>query len=113
MPRSVTIFVPLLEEGTDVARPVEAEHLGGNRYRILGEVPTDELWAFQPGMTVICQKRNGVVQAVEDEGGDEAFWAEHDRYGDRSATRVPWWGCLLGLAIIGLAIAAIVRLIGG
>jgi hypothetical protein len=48
----VVIFMPLLDEGADVWRPVEAEPLGNGRYRVLGMAPEDEAWAFVSGSTV-------------------------------------------------------------
>jgi len=45
------IYVALLDEAVDVWRPVQAECLGGNIYRILGQ-PYDrsvESWQFEPG----------------------------------------------------------------
>jgi hypothetical protein len=53
----VVIFMPLLGEGTDVWRPVEAEQLPDGRYRLLGEVPEGETWAFAPGSTVNCSRK--------------------------------------------------------
>jgi hypothetical protein len=50
-----TIYVYLLEEGTDVWRPCRAEHLGGDRYRILDEAPDDEIWEFVTGDVVRCR----------------------------------------------------------
>lgn len=50
-----TVFMPLQDEGVDVWRPVDAEHLGEGRYRILGPVPEDETWAFEPGAVVQCE----------------------------------------------------------
>lgn len=44
--------MPLLNEGTDVWRPVEAEALSAGRYRILGPVSDSEEWAFVPGSIV-------------------------------------------------------------
>jgi hypothetical protein len=55
MNKPTTIYVELLEEGTDCWRPVESEHLGGDLYRITGEVPDDEVWAFGPGSIVKCR----------------------------------------------------------
>jgi hypothetical protein len=52
-----TIYVPLLDEGTDVWRPVEATRLAENVYIILGAVPDDETWAFPPGSRVRCEPR--------------------------------------------------------
>jgi hypothetical protein len=51
-----TIYVPLLNEGTDVWRPVEATHLSGDLYRVEGSVPDDEEWAFPPGAIVRCER---------------------------------------------------------
>jgi hypothetical protein len=52
-----TIYMPLLDEGTDVWRPVDGEPLAGSGYRILGSMPEDERWAFQPGTIVRCEWR--------------------------------------------------------
>lgn len=52
-----TIYIYLPEEGVDAWRPVEAEPLGGNNFRILGTVPDDEVWEFQPGQTVRCETK--------------------------------------------------------
>ncbi len=53
-----TVFVKLLDEGTDVWRPVPAEDLGDLRYR-LGEPshydPSTETWEFPPGALVDCE----------------------------------------------------------
>ena len=40
------VFVALLNEGTEVWRPADAEPLGGDLYRLLGTVPDDESWQF-------------------------------------------------------------------
>jgi hypothetical protein len=52
-----TIYVPLLDEGTDVWRPVEGMRLAENVYMVLGVVPDDETWAFPPGSRVRCEPR--------------------------------------------------------
>jgi hypothetical protein len=57
-----TIYVPLLDEGTDVLRPTQAVHLGNDSYRILATPnydPTDEHWAFAPGSVVRCVEETG------------------------------------------------------
>ena len=54
---SLMILVALLDEGTDCWRPVEAEHVGGDRYKIVEAVPKDERWQFQTDDIVRCQKR--------------------------------------------------------
>jgi hypothetical protein len=53
----VTIFVELLEEGTECWRPVSAERLSEDTYRIVDAVPEDEVWQFQPGEIVRCKPR--------------------------------------------------------
>ena len=52
-----TVYVELLHEGVDVWRPVQAEHLGGNLYRLAGDKPADEVWAFAVGDVVKCEDR--------------------------------------------------------
>ena len=51
-----TIYVPLLEEGTDVWRPVVAEKLIDETFRILGEMPEDERWEYRPGQRVFVKQ---------------------------------------------------------
>lgn len=53
----VTIYMPLLDEGTDVWRPVEATQVTASTYRIEGPVPPEEIWAFPPGSIVRCAAR--------------------------------------------------------
>jgi hypothetical protein len=52
MAETVTIYVPLLDEGTSVWRPASAERLGDNTFRITGPMPDNETWAFGPGSRV-------------------------------------------------------------
>ncbi|GAA4752525.1 hypothetical protein GCM10023264_19320 [Sphingomonas daechungensis] len=52
-----TIYMPLLNEGVDVWRPVEATALTADTYRVEGDVPDDEEWAFDPGSIVRCESR--------------------------------------------------------
>jgi hypothetical protein len=58
-----TIYVPLLNEGLDVWRPVEARHLGRGAYLIVDEDydPEVEAWQFEPGTIVRCrtERREG------------------------------------------------------
>jgi hypothetical protein len=51
------VYMALLDEGVDVWRPVQAEHLGGNVYRILSQSydRTIESWQFEPGDVVLCE----------------------------------------------------------
>jgi hypothetical protein len=48
----LTIYVALLDEGTDCWRPVAAEHISADLFRIADEPPEDEQWEFQPGQIV-------------------------------------------------------------
>lgn len=57
VPRVVTVYVKLLDEDVDVWRPVLAEHLDGDRYRLVGETPEDEVWPFATGDIVNCKLR--------------------------------------------------------
>jgi hypothetical protein len=53
------IYVKLLEEGTDVWRPVLAKHKVGDVFTIEPqEVPVDEEWEFSPGDSVVVEDRN-------------------------------------------------------
>ena len=54
-----TIYVYLLNEGTDVWRPVEAEALGSDRYRITSRNldPEEEQWQFSTDDIVRCEVR--------------------------------------------------------
>lgn len=50
---TATIYVFLLDEGTDVWRPVHAEHISGDTYQIVDIEPgDDENWEFKSGETV-------------------------------------------------------------
>ncbi len=53
------IYVRLLDEGTDVWRPVVARRVEGNCYQILLSqvIPNDEQWEFGPGTIVLCRLR--------------------------------------------------------
>jgi hypothetical protein len=53
---NVTIYVYLLNEGTDCWRPVSAENVSGDIYRITGAPPDDtETWEFKTGELVRCK----------------------------------------------------------
>ena len=47
-----TIYMPLLNEGTAVWRPIVAADLGNDRYRVTGEPSDDERWAYATGKVV-------------------------------------------------------------
>ena len=53
-----TIFVALMDEGTNVWRSVAAERVSDGRYLIVGVCDTaDETWQFSPGSIVRCEQR--------------------------------------------------------
>jgi hypothetical protein len=54
---ALVIYVPLLNEGTDCWRPVEAEQVRGDTYRIVGPKPEDETWPVAAGDVVRCERR--------------------------------------------------------
>jgi hypothetical protein len=53
--KTSTIHIYLLNEGVDTWYPVHAEHLGGDRYRILEEAPEDPVWQFGKDDVVRCR----------------------------------------------------------
>ena len=56
---TVTVFVRLLDEGTDVWRPVEARRVSSATFRLAdGAVPTDEVWSYAPGEIVVAEARD-------------------------------------------------------
>ena len=57
MTESPTIYMPLLNEGTDVWAPVVAEHVSGSLYRVLGPAPDDQEWEFPAGSIVRVVQR--------------------------------------------------------
>lgn len=55
-----TIYIRLLDEGTEVFRPTTAEALGQRLFKVLPTPhynPEDEKWEFVPGSVVECEKR--------------------------------------------------------
>ncbi|PYJ49254.1 MAG: hypothetical protein DME85_00405 [Verrucomicrobia bacterium] len=56
---SATIYIALLDEGTDVWRPVSAERVRDEIYRVTGTPPDDtETWQFTTGDTVRCREQS-------------------------------------------------------
>ena len=51
----VTMHMPLLNESTDVWRPVEVTPVYGGVYRVEGPRPAGEEWKFAPGTVVNCK----------------------------------------------------------
>ena len=75
---AVTVFVRLLDEGTDVWRPARADRLPGDSYRLHfpdNYNPEDEKWEFAPGSTVVCE--------LKAEGGQEVLVATRQGQGDQ------------------------------
>jgi hypothetical protein len=57
----VTIHIYLPEEAVDCWYPVQAEHLGDDRYRILEEPENDPVLEFHRGEIVRVDFRNSVL----------------------------------------------------
>jgi hypothetical protein len=53
-----TIYIELLDEGTECWRPVSAERLSEATYCIVDSVPEGESWLFKPGDVVRCKTRS-------------------------------------------------------
>ena len=52
-----TVYVYLRNEGTDAWRPVQAEQLGSETYRLLGQSLDDEEWEFPSGSIVTVREK--------------------------------------------------------
>lgn len=53
---TVTVFVRLLDEGTDAWRPVQAMQLSEATFQLCDTpTPADERWAFGPGELVVAE----------------------------------------------------------
>lgn len=52
-----TIYVALLNEGTDVWKAVQGIPAGDGRFRLLGPRPDDEDWEFAVGQIVSVERR--------------------------------------------------------
>ena len=56
----LTVYVKLLNEGTVVFRPAQAERIGQNAVKLLPVADYnqgEEEWEFPPGSTVRCESR--------------------------------------------------------
>jgi hypothetical protein len=54
----ITIYIRLLNEGSDAFRPTTAEPMGGGLFKVLATPsydPTNEEWEFLPEAIVQCQ----------------------------------------------------------
>jgi hypothetical protein len=73
MGEQCTVYVSLLNDGAIVWRPVTAEKLGPDLFRLQGPKPDYETWQFQPGQVVRCELRvlsgGPALVAVEDRPG--------------------------------------------
>jgi hypothetical protein len=60
-----TIYIKLLEEGTDVWRPTLGEFIKDSIYKVLptdGYDPDLEEWEFIPGAIVICEVQKNITE---------------------------------------------------
>jgi len=60
MPKTVRVYVKLLEEGSDAWRPVNARALPDGTYELLGIDGggiEDEVWEFPVHSRVICEEK--------------------------------------------------------
>lgn len=82
---TATIYVRLLEEGTDVWRPVQALRIGSSTYEITRQpIPSDEIWSFQPGDVVVTEPRQAdsrLVAVALATQFDPASWARRRKAG--------------------------------
>lgn len=51
------IYLKLLDEGTEVYRPVKALFIKPDVFEIVQHKPVDEEWEFQKGQKVICKNK--------------------------------------------------------
>jgi len=56
MTGTLTIYLALLDEGTDCWCPIEAVHVDRDLYKIVEAAPEDERRQFKIGNIVRCQK---------------------------------------------------------
>jgi hypothetical protein len=54
---SIVLLMPMLNDGTEVWRPVTVKTLDDGTYQILGPMPDDEQWNFAPGSIGTSQLR--------------------------------------------------------
>jgi len=58
---TLTIYIRLLDEGTDVWRPTQGRPVDRDRYEVLPTAdydPEEEVWEFPPGSLVICHEHD-------------------------------------------------------
>ncbi len=61
-----TIYMPLLNEGTVVWRPIVATALGNSRYSFTGVPSNDEEWAFASDTIVMVDGDGRIIGEVTD-----------------------------------------------
>jgi hypothetical protein len=54
---AVTLYLKLRDEETDVWRPVEAEPVAADQYRILSRPIENEIWPVTQNEVVHCERR--------------------------------------------------------
>ncbi len=73
--KQILIYMPLLNEGTTVSRPILAFDMGNNIYKVIGTEQglkpedLDEEWLFPVGSYVTCkpeQSTAGIILIVND-----------------------------------------------
>jgi hypothetical protein len=57
MTDKVTVYIALLDEGTDCWVPVNASPQSDGSFVIHGDMPDDDRWQFAPGSQVLCELR--------------------------------------------------------
>lgn len=80
------VYVRLLDEGTEVWRPVDAERLGATTYRLSERPkPEDETWSFQPGDIVVVELQDAaddhLMAVALATSLDEPSWAHRRKVG--------------------------------
>lgn len=119
--------IPGLQKGSPIARLVAELDENGVAGRELGYDELGRLVHRWPGGESLAPHSllsSAVVDAstptsMESEQFDtlwreaieeEEFFAEHDPFGERFGTTVPWWGCLITTLVVGLVVYGLYRL---
>jgi hypothetical protein len=51
------LYMPMLDEGTDVWRPIAAQPLGHSMAQVCSETPDDESWQYPTGARIVYEER--------------------------------------------------------
>lgn len=54
---SLLLYMPMLDESTDVWRPVAAQPLGHSMAQVCSETPDDESWQYPTGARIVYEER--------------------------------------------------------